>query len=66
MVIGTKYKIKDIVYLHTDVDQQKRLVTGYTVRESGIVYLLSCGVNESSHYDFEITEEVNVLITSTN
>ena len=35
------FNIGDYVYLKTDIDQYKRLVTGYTVRTDGILYLLS-------------------------
>jgi len=66
MLIDTKFNIGDTVYLQTDIDQKKRLVTGYYVRKTSISYLLSCGTDESTHYDFEITEDINVLITSTN
>jgi len=66
MLIDAKFKIGDTVYLQTDIDQQKRLITGINLRVNSIVYLLSCGTVESYHYDFEISSEVNVLITSTN
>jgi len=66
MLIDTKFKLGDTVYLQTDIEQQKRLVTGINIRPGGLVYLLNCGVTESYHYDLEISEEVNVLITSTN
>ena len=66
MLIDAKFKIGDTVYLQTDIEQKKRLVTGYYVRKTSISYLLSCGTDESTHYDFEITEDINVLITSTN
>ena len=66
MLIDTKFKIGDIVYLQTDSDQQKRLITGINIRANSIVYLVSCGTVESYHYDFEISSEVDVLITSTN
>lgn len=66
MLIDTKFKIGDSVYLKTDVEQQKRLVTGYTIRDGSILYLLSLGTYESPHYDLEISEEVDVLITSRN
>lgn len=66
MLIDTKFKIGDVVYLQTDLDQQKRLITGINIRANSIVYLVSCGTVESYHYDFEISSEVDVLITSTN
>lgn len=66
MLIDTKFELGDLVYLQTDPDQQKRLVTGLEIRPNGIIYLLSCGAVESSHYDIEISKEINVLLTSTN
>ena len=66
MLIENKFNIGDEVYLKTDVDQNCRLVTGLTIRATSISYDLSCGVAESTHYDFEITIEKDVLKTSTN
>ena len=66
MILDTKYKFGDSVYLITDTEQLKRLVTGFNVRITGIVYLLSCGAVDSCHYDFEITENINVIMTTTN
>ena len=61
MLIDTKFKIGDSVFLITDTEQKKRMVTGYYIRSQSITYLLSCGTEESSHYDFEITEDINIL-----
>lgn len=60
-----QFKIGDYVYLKTDVDQYKRIITGYTVRDNSekVVYLLSLGTEETSHYYCEISNEKNVLIT---
>lgn len=57
MVIDVKFKIGDTVYLHTDNDQEKRIVTGFKIRATGIIYLLACGADESPHYDFEISSD---------
>lgn len=66
VIVDTQFNIKDIVYLKTDVEQKPRIITGICVRDSGINYELSCGECLTWHYDFEITTEVNVLLTSTN
>jgi len=66
MVVDVNFEIGDTVYLQTDIEQLKRLVTGFHIRKYDVLYSLSCGINESSHYDFEISREVNVLITTTN
>lgn len=66
MVIESKYNIGDKVYLETDAEQNIRIVTGLNVRKTSVSYNLSCGVYESTHYDFEITTEKDVLKTTTN
>ena len=66
MLIENKFNIGDEVYLRTDVEQHCRLVTGLTIRATSISYDLSCGAFESTHYDFEITVEKDVLKTTTN
>ena len=60
------YNIGDYVYLKTDIDQYKRLVTGYTVRTDGILYLLSLGSEETSHHELEISDEIDILLKSMN
>ncbi len=60
------YNIGDYVYLKTDIDQYKRLVTGYTVRIDGILYLLSLGSEETDHYELEISHEIDILLKSMN
>ena len=52
-----KLKIGDYVYLKTDIDQYKRMVTGYTVRDNseGVVYLLSFGEDETVSLSCEIS-----------
>ncbi len=66
MVIESKYEIGETVYLITDKEQAARLVTGFIVRKTALIYELSCGANSSTHYDFEISLEPNVVLTSTN
>jgi len=66
MVVDNKFELKQIVYLKTDVEQKARIVTGFVVRETAIVYELSCGVEVCNNYDFEISDEKDVLIATTN
>jgi hypothetical protein len=66
MVIDCEYQVKETVYLTTDTEQRPRLVTAILVRESHIMYYLSCGTEETSHYYFEISKEVNILLTTNN
>ena len=66
MVVDNKFELKQIVYLKTDVEQKARIVTGFVVRETAIVYELSCGVEVCNNYDFEISDEKDILIATTN
>ena len=61
MVIDNKYEIGDTVYLVTDKDQEPRLVHGFKVFRSEILYCLCYGITTSEHYDFEMSETKNVL-----
>lgn len=56
MTYESEYALGDLVYLATDPDQYERIVTGITIRQSGIVYSLSQGTVESCHYSFEMTK----------
>ena len=60
------FNIGDYVYLKTDVDQHKRIVTGYTVRFNEVTYLLNLGEDESTHYELEISSEIDILLKSMN
>jgi len=62
MLLDTKYEIGEKVYLTTDVDQLQRVVTGYEVRLDTMAYLVACGIIETSHYEFEISDEINITI----
>lgn len=60
------FNIGDYVYLKTDIDQRKRIVTGYTVRSNEVTYFLSLGEDESTHYELEISEDIDILLKSIN
>lgn len=55
--IDNKYNIGETVYLKTDNEQLQRIVTAIKVLPNDIIYYLSCGTQETAHYDFEITKE---------
>jgi hypothetical protein len=55
----TKYEIGEIVYLVTDPDQSRFMITGILIRSSGTVYELSCGLDVSFHTDIEISSKRN-------
>ena len=65
-MIKINFNIGDYVYLKTDIDQYKRLVTGYTVRTDGVLYLLSLGSEETSHHELEISHDIDVLLKAMN
>jgi hypothetical protein len=65
MVIETIFELGQIVYLKTDRNQFERIVTGISIRRGGVSYALTCGIQESWHYDFEMVTEKNVLIAIT-
>ena len=57
-----EFGIGELVYLVTDPDQNKRIVTGIMLRPSKtVLYVLSFGTVESYNYEVEITRERNVI-----
>jgi hypothetical protein len=66
-IVDSPYEFGDIVYLKTDVDQKKRIVTAMMMRGDGAcLFELSCGTEAKWHYAFEITTEKDVVMTTTN
>lgn len=58
MVVNNKFHTGEIVFLKTDPDQMSRIVTAILVcGDNSILYELTCGVQTSRHYDFEINSE---------
>lgn len=55
------FSIGESVYLKTDIDQRERLVTGISIRPNGISYALTCDIEESWHYSFEIGKERDIM-----
>ena len=61
------FAIGDTVYLKTDTEQSKHIVTGYIVRPGGrLIYLISCCNSESHHFDIELTPERDIMMTTSN
>lgn len=56
-----KFMIGQIVYLKTDPEQLERIITQIAMRPGDYLYSLVCGVEESFHYDFEFSEEKDIL-----
>lgn len=62
MTIKNAFELKEHVYLITDTEQLERIVVGIYVTPGGtLTYTLTCGGEESEHYDFEISAEFDTL-----
>lgn len=66
MLVDSAFKIGDFVYLKTDTEQLKRIVTGMIIRPTGVSYELVCGETYTSHFEFELSNEKDVLIATSN
>lgn len=56
-----KFSLGQLVYLVTDKEQEKRMVTAIIERVSGIEYELSCGTEVTTHFECELSGEEDVL-----
>ena len=61
LTLTINYEVGDTVFVKTDIDQQQRIVTGISIRNNDILYQVSCGIEISEHYDFELSSNINVL-----
>lgn len=67
MVIKNTFNLGDEVYLKTDTDQKKRLIVGLSININGsILYRLVCGTEDDYHYEQEISETKDVVMTTSN
>lgn len=67
MKITTKYDIEDIVYLVTDHDQQERIIVSILVYPNNLImYSLNCGIETSEHYEFEISDKIDIVKKTSN
>lgn len=67
MKITTKYNIEDSVYLVTDSEQVERIITAITIYPNNLImYELMCGVEQSDHYEFELSDKVDVIKRTSN
>lgn len=61
MIITTTYNLGDIVFVKTDDEQRERMITEISIKSPNFVlYLLSCGVNNSWHNEFEFDSEISL------
>lgn len=63
MVIDNKFNHGDLVYLKTDKEQEQRMITALVLKPNQIEYQLSCGLSATWHFECEITETKNELIS---
>jgi len=58
MVIDNKFEIGQFVYLTTDREQLKRVITGINIKPNGgMLYQLQSGTVETYHYELELATE---------
>jgi len=55
------YDIGDFVFLVTDSDQERRIVTEIRICPSGVVYSVAHGTDESEHYAVELSDTKQVF-----
>lgn len=62
-----EFMIQQVVYLKTDKEQKPRLVTGIQLRPfNSITYGITEGANETWHYGFEISDERDIIMATSN
>lgn len=64
--VDLAFDIGTEVYLKTDEDQKKRIVTVIHLKQTGLLYGVSCGNSESWHYDFEMSETIDVKVKTSD
>jgi hypothetical protein len=57
MVLDTDFNLGDEVYLTTDNEQLKRLITCIQISPIGLLYKATCGTDETWHYSLELSIE---------
>lgn len=67
IVIDNKYNLGEVLYLVTDRDQLKRIVTGIVYcPDNSILYEVINGTLASKHYDFELSRELDTIMKTTS
>jgi len=57
LTIKVKYRIGDVVYSRSDIEDRVRFVTGYLVRKGALIYIVSLEGQETFYYDFELISD---------
>ncbi len=66
IILESQFNLGEFVYLKTDIDQFRRIITAISFREKGILYELSCGTIVSWNGASEISLEKDELIKTTS
>lgn len=66
MKIDNKFNIEQTVYLRTDAEQNPRVVVSIVINPGDLSYRLACGVDTTEHFEFEISDKPDVMMTSQN
>jgi len=62
-----EFQIEQIVYLNTDKEQVPRIVTGISLRPfNSVTYGLTQNATETWHYGFEISDERDIILCTSN
>lgn len=61
--LKTKFKIGEFVFLKSDPDQLQRQIIAYYISHDLFQYILSCGTEQTNHFEFEINTEKNILLS---
>jgi len=65
--IPVEFEIGQEVYLKTDPDQIKRMVVKYEVSNKDLIYAIQVGAESFTwHYGFEISDEKDMVLATTN
>lgn len=62
LILNPQFNIEEVVYLKHDPDRLPRIVTRYIVSKCSLIYEIAMGERVSTHYDFEITNDLKDCI----
>lgn len=51
------FKIAEIVYIITDPDQDKCIITGYMIDDTSVMYRVCKGASTNYYYGFELSTD---------
>lgn len=67
LIVKTKFEIGSVVYLTTDIEQRIRVICSIRVYGDGdVTYEIACGTMKSEHFGFELSEDKDYILSTTN